>query len=340
MKRILRILVVAAVLAALAAAAGYYVVLSPNTEVNDDARIYIREGDRFETVLDSLQSRSYVKNSTTLRWTAELKRYSGKVKPGCYRIEDGMNNNDLINLFRSGNQLAVHLTFNNVRTLEQMAGIVSRQLDIDSADFLHTAQSRELQQELGFTPENVIGLFIPDTYQVYWSLSPEELIRRMAAEYHAFWNRERTEQARKAGLSPMDIAILASIVEEETILTEEYPLIAGVYINRLKRGMFLEACPTLKFALNDFTIRRVLHTHIAVDSPYNTYKHKGLPPGPVRMPSPRAMDAVLNYARHDYIFFCADSDFSGRHRFSKTLKQHNEYAARYHAELNRRNIYQ
>ncbi len=332
-------MVVAAVLAAGVIAVGYYVILSPNMKVDDDGLIYVREGDSFETVLDSLQSRSYVKSSTTLRWTAKLKRYSGKVRPGCYRIENGMNNNAIVNQFRSGNQLAVHLTFNNVRTLEQMAGIISRQLDIDSTDFLHTVRNPELQRELGFRPENVIVLFIPNTYQVYWSLSPEELIRRMAMEYRVFWNSKRTEQARKAGLSSIDVSILASIVEEETIAEEEYSLIAGVYMNRLKQGMFLEACPTLKFALNDFTIRRVLHSHIAVDSPYNTYKHKGLPPGPVRMPSPVAMDAVLNYARHDYIFFCADSDFSGRHRFSKTLKQHNEYAARYHAELNRRNIY-
>ena len=339
MKWILRILVVAGILAIAAAAVGYYVILTPNTQVEDDGIIYIREGDSFETILDVLQRREYVKNTSTLRWVADLKKYSGKVKPGCYRIENEMNNNMLVNRLRSGDQVAVHFTFNNVRTLEQMSGIVARQLDIDSAEFLHTARNKELQRKLGFTPDNFIGMFIPNTYQVYWSLSPEELIRRMATEHRNFWDSIRTDKARRAGLSPMDATILASIIEEETVLKEEYPVIAGVYINRLKQGMPLEACPTLKFALNDFSIRRILRTHMEVESPYNTYKYKGLPPGPVRMPSPSAIDAVLNYSRHDYVFFCANSDFSGGHHFSKTLRQHNQYASRYHEELNRRNIY-
>jgi len=270
---------------------------------------------------------------------AELKKYPSAVKTGRYRLVDKMNNNQLINMLRAGRQEPVHLTFNNIRTLEDFAAILSRQLGIDSTEFLQLARNAEYVKKLSFTPENFIGMFIPNTYQVYWHTPVEDFIQRMYKEYRKFWTEERLVKARKADLSPMDILILASIVEEETNIADEYPVIAGVYINRLNKGWKLEACPTLKFAWGDFSIRRVLDKHMEIDSPYNTYKNTGLPPGPVRMPSIRVIDAVLNYQHHDYMFFCAKSDFSGSHYFSRTLREHNRHANEYHRALNIKRIY-
>lgn len=326
-------------LALLTAGIGYYFVLSPNTTVKDDGIVFIRPGDSFETVLVTLRSKGYVKNENTLRRVATLKGYPQTVKPGRYEIKDGWNNNHLVNVLRSGNQSPVLFTFNNIRTPKEFAGIAGRQLNIDSVRFLSLLKDADFSRQYGFTPQNFIGMFIPNTYQIFWNISAEDFVKRMNREYKKFWNENRMEKARKAGLSPMDVIIIASIVEEETNQTQEYPAIAGVYINRLKKGWKLEACPTLKFALGDFSLKRVLEKHMETESPYNTYKYAGLPPGPVRMPSIQVIDAVLGYQHHDYMFFCAKSDFSGTHRFSRTLRQHNRYAAEYHRALNRRKIY-
>lgn len=317
----------------------YYYLQRPNTTVTDDGIIFIQPGDSFETVLLSLQDKGYLRNNYTFRQIACLKKYPDNIKPGRYKIGDKMNNNELVNMLRSGRQEAVHFTFNNIRRLDDFAGLLSRQLALDSAAFLKFAADPEKVGELGFTPDNFMGMFIPNTYQVYWNTSLNGFIGKMNTEYRKFWTDKRKERAEKAGLSPMDIIILASIVEEETNQTEEYPVIAGVYINRLNKGWKLEACPTLKYAIGDFSIKRVLDKHIQTDSPYNTYKNTGLPPGPVRMPSIRVIDAVLNYKPHEYMFFCAKSDFSGRHYFSRTLREHNRHAAEYHKALNKMKIY-
>ena len=317
----------------------YYFIRKPNTIVKDDGIIQILPGDSFETVMKTLQSKGYVQNEYTLRKVAELKKYPSFIKSGRYRIQNGMSNNELINMLRSGRQEAVHFTFNNLRTLEDFAGLLSCQLSIDSSDFLQLARNPEYVKALGFTPQNFIGMFIPNTYQIYWNTTAADFIKRMQTEYRKFWNTERLGKAEKAGLSPMDIITLASIVEEETNQTEEYSIIAGVYINRLNKGWKLEACPTLKYALGDFSIKRILDKHMEIDSPYNTYKNTGLPPGPVRMPLIKVIDAVLNYQHHDYMFFCAKSDFSGKHYFSRTLREHNRHAAEYHRALNKMKIY-
>jgi len=317
----------------------YYFVRRPNTIVKDDGIIFIRPGDSFETVMQILQSKGYIGDSYTLRKIAELKKYPEKIKAGRYRIRNGMNNEQLINMLRAGQQEPVHFTFHNIRTLEDFAGVIFRQLAIDSAEFLKLARRPEYVKKWGFTPANFIGMFIPNTYQFFWHPKTEDFIRRMNSEYLKFWNEERKHKARREHLSPMDIIIIASIVEEETNCTEEYPVIAGVYVNRLKKGWKLEACPTLKFALGDFTLRRILTKHMEIESPYNTYKNPGLPPGPIRMPSIAVIDAVLNYQHHDYLFFCAKSDFSGTHYFSRTLREHNRHAAAFHQALNEKKIY-
>lgn len=317
----------------------YYFVLRPNVTVKDDGIVYIQPGDSFETVLLTLQSKGYIQNEYTLRSVAHLKKYPSAIKSGRFRLKNGMNNNELVNILRSGRQEPIQFTFNNIRTLEDFAGTLSRQLSLDSLDFLQLARNSGYVKKWGFTPENFIGMFIPNTYQIYWNTPIEDLMKRMNMEYRKFWNEERLSKARKASLSPMDVMIIASVVEEETNKTDEYPVIAGVYINRLKKGWKLEACPTLKFALGDFTLKRVLEKHMETDSPYNTYKYIGLPPGPVRMPSIRVIDAVLNYQHHDYMFFCAKSDFSGSHYFSRTLREHNRHAAEYHRALDKIKIY-
>lgn len=340
MKLLIRIFLIFTVAALFIAGAGYYFVFSPNTEVHDDGILFIRKGDTFERLSEQLKEKGYIKNEWTFRKVAEVKKYPERIKPGRYRIRNEMSNNTLVNILRAGRQEPVRFTFNNIRTLPQLAGIVEKQLEMDSLSFLHTVCNPELQRELGFPSNRIAGMFIPNTYEVYWDIRPDAFVRKMAEEYRKFWNETRVAKASKAGLSPMDVIILASIVEEETATPEEYSIIAGVYINRLKGGIPLSACPTLKFALGDFSLKRILHKHMEVESPYNTYKYKGLPPGPVRIPSIQVIEAVLNYKRHDYLYFCARSDFSGRHYFSRTLRQHNEYARQYHQALNRKKIYQ
>lgn len=325
-------------MAGIGAGTGYYFLLWPNTSVQDDGIIYIQTNASFDDVLHVLRSRHCIKDEYTLRKVADIKKYTTTVKPGRYQIKNGINNNELINMLRSGRQSPVKFTFNNIRTIPEFAGVVSRQLEIDSIEIINLCNDTELINKLGFTPNTFIGMFIPNTYQIYWNISALSFVEKMHGEYEKFW-KKRQAIAEKEGLTPMDVTILASIIEEETVKAEEYPIIAGVYINRLKRDIPLAACPTLKFALNNFTLSRILTAHTQIESPYNTYKYKGLPPGPVRMPSINVIDAVLNYQHHDYLFFCAKSDFSGYHNFSKTLRQHNEYARQYHQELNRRKIY-
>ena len=191
---------------------------------------------------------------------------------------------------------------------------------------------------MGFTSQTIPAMFIPNTYEMYWNISAGKLMQRMKREYTAFWTETRRSRAEKAGISPVEAAILASIVEEESAATEEYSIIAGLYINRLHRGMPLQADPTVKFALGNFTLHRILHEHLNVDSPYNTYLYSGLPPGPIRIPSIAGVDAVLNYSKHHYLYMCAKEDFSGKHNFAASLAEHNRNAGRYQAALNRLGI--
>ena len=223
--------------------------------------------------------------------------------------------------------------------MEQLAGRFTRHLEIDSIEFMMFFSDTSNYGKNGFTKENIISIFIPNTYEVFWSTDAKGIYNRMLAEYNRFWNSERIAKAEQKGLSRSDVSIIASIIDDEVTKKEEKPIIAGVYLNRLKRGMPLQACPTIKFALNDFTITRVLNWHLQVESPYNTYKYRGLPPGPIGCPSIEGIDATLNAEDHDYLFFAAKADFSGYHNFSRTLSQHNRYAAEYQRELNRRRIF-
>lgn len=301
--------------------------------------IYIPESSSYIQALDSVKSNLIIKNLKVLEWVAKKKHYPSMVKPGRYIIDKEISYTGLINLLRSGRQTPVNVTFNNIRTLNDLAGKIGKQVSADSVQIMNFFSEASNYEKDGFTKDNVISVFIPNTYQLFWNTTAEGLYSRMLKEYRKFWNEERMVKAKEKNLDPVEVSILASIIDDEVRKPDEKPRIAGVYLNRLKRGIPLQACPTIKFALNDWTITRVLKAYLEVDSPYNTYKHYGFPPGPIGCATIEGIDAVLNAEKHDYLYFAAKADFSGYHNFSRTLTEHNRYAAEYQRELNKRKIF-
>lgn len=301
--------------------------------------LFIPEGAGYEQAMDTIEANLEIKNLKALKWVAGKKKYPVLVKPGKYVINRALSNNDLINLLRGGRQTPVRITFNNIRTLNELAGKIGGQIEADSTEIMAFFSDPENYSGDGFKPETVISVFIPDTYEFYWNTSARKLYIRMLREYNRYWNRDRIRKSEEIGLSPVEVSTLASIVDEEALKNDEKPRIAGVYMNRLKRGMPLQADPTIKFAINNFNVKRILYRHLETDSPYNTYKYAGLPPGPIACPSINGLEAVLNAEKHDYLYFAARPDFSGYHNFSRTLSEHNMNARRYQNELNRRRIY-
>ena len=257
---------------------------------------------------------------------------------GAYRVEKGMSPFELWRQLSSGTQSPVKFTFNNLRTVADFAESASRQLCIDKNDMLRLLTDSASCASFGFTPQTVPAMLIPDTYEVYWSVKPEKLLGKMHDNYIRFWNDERKTKAKKLGLTPEEVVTLASIVEEETAYSPEKGKVARLYINRLSKGMKLQSDPTVKFAIGDFSLKRILHKHLAANSPYNTYAVQGLPPGPIRMPEKSTVNAVLNAPPHDYIYMCAKADFSGSHEFTASYAEHLRYARLYQAALNRRGI--
>lgn len=301
--------------------------------------LYIPTGTSFTEVMDLLDENNLVENMSSLEWVAARKNYHNRVRPGKYRLTDGMSNNHLINMLRSGNQVPVKLVFNNLRTLNDIASVVSLQIEADSSSIAELAMNVEFIESIGFDTVSLPAMFIPNTYEIYWNTSAEQFYRRMKNEYDRFWNNRRENKLQAIGLDRHEVSTLASIVIEETVKYDEMPIIAGVYLNRLERGMLLQADPTVKFALGDLTVRRILRADLQIDSPYNTYRHAGLPPGPIVIPPVQAIDAVLDAQNHDYIFFSAKEDFSGYHRFAKTLSEHNRNARLYQNALNRQRVF-
>lgn len=318
----------------------YSAVFGSNvTSELDQTEIFISEKSTVAEVAFLLNQSGVLDDEKSFLWVATLKKFKMPSKGGRYFIHNGWSNNDIINTLRIGSEIPVDLTFNNIRTPEELSARLGQQLSLDSAEVMACFNDYDFIRSLGFDFETIIAVFIPNTYEVYWSIGAKDLFKRMKREYDAFWNEKRVLLAQRSGYKPVEIITIASIVDEETKSAKERSTIAGVYINRLDRGIPLQADPTLKFALQDFTIRRLLNEHKKVDSPYNTYKYKGLPPGPIRIPSPNTIDAVLKFERHSYIYFCAKDDFSGEHAFSRTLREHNNYARRYHRALNKNKIY-
>ena len=265
-------------------------------------------------------------------------KYPQNIKSGKYEIKPQINYLELVRLLRSGNQVPVKLTFNNIRLKKDFSERIGSQLMINPEILLSKLNNTEVCQSLGFDVNTIMCMFIPNTYEVYWTISVNQFLERMKKEHERFWTTEKLRKARELSLSPVEVSILASIVEEETAVSSEYPIVAGLYINRLRKGWLLQADPTVKFAMGDFELRRILNVHLEVESPYNTYKNQGLPPGPIRIPSIAGINAVLNYTHHNYMFMVAKEDFSGRHNFAVNLSEHNRNASKYHEALNRNNI--
>ena len=335
------LLIGGAVCLILAAAVATYIspALSSRSIVEVESEIFIPTGADYDTLLALLgEEGEHITDLARFERVASLKGLSKSVRAGRYILKEGMSAKSVVGMFRGGMQSPVRLTFNNIRTLPQLAGRLAEQIEPDSVTLLAHLSSPEVAEKYGFKPEEMIGMFIPNTYEVWWNITPEGLTERMKKEYDNFWNEERLAKLARTRLTQKEVSTLASIICEETRMTDEMPTMAGVYINRLRRGMLLQADPTVKFALGDFTIRRVLNRHLEVDSPYNTYKYAGLPPSPICMPSIKGIDAVLNYKESNYLYFCAKEDFSGYHNFARTLSEHNQNARRYANALNRAGI--
>lgn len=317
---------------------GYRLAWAPNFMPQETVYIYIGKDKSFTDLCRQLQDSADCSRIGSFKQLAGMLKYQANIRTGRYAVSPGMSNLQLLNDLRRGHQVATRLTFNNIRFKEDLAERLDEQLMLDKDELLSLLNDSAYCDSLGFTTETITSLFIPNTYEVYWNIPADKLMQRMKREYIAFWTDARLEKAKAIGLTPAEVATLASIVEEETAASDEYPIVAGLYLNRLHRGIPLQADPTVKFAVGDFTLQRILFEHLEVDSPYNTYKHAGLPPGPLRIPTIKGMDSVLNYMKHNYLYMCAKEDFSGRHNFAATLAEHNRNANRYRAELNRRKI--
>ena len=320
---------------------GYGSVFESNVSLDKEYEIiYIASGSDFDDVVEELAAKEIIDSETSFRRVARLKEYDQRVVPGRFKIDNGMSNNALIGRIRlNENQDPVMVVFNNIRTLDQLAGKVSPYLEEDSAAFSSFLNSAGLPAENGFEDETFTAMFLPNTYEFFWNTSPEGFVERMKSEYEKFWNGERDRKAKKLGMTREEVVTLASIVDEETTYDDENSRVAGLYVNRLEKGIPLQADPTLKFALGDFTLKRILKEDTKIDSPYNTYKYKGLPPGPISIPSISAIEGVLNYEKHSFLYMCSKDDFSGYHAFARTLSQHNRNASKYHKALNRNRIY-
>lgn len=316
----------------------YQLFFSQPFQISDTGYIYIDRDDNIDSVYNQIIKVGNPKSMKGFKIIAEQKGYDKNIKTGRYAIKPTDNMRYLHRRLSLGYQTPVNLTIGSVRTMDRIARNASRQLMIDSTEIIGLLNDTAYLNTIGYTQQTIPALFIPNTYEVYWNISAEDFMKRMIKEHKVFWNEERIKKAKSIGLTPEEVATLASIVEEETAVNAEKPVVAGLYINRLKRGMLLQADPTIKFSLQDFGLKRILFKHLDVNSPYNTYKHTGLPPGPIRIPSIQGLESVLNHARHNYLYMCAKEDFSGTHNFAVTSAQHAANARRYQQALNRRNI--
>lgn len=292
--------------------------------------LYVDDGSTVGSVLDSLNRNAGVIRQGSLVRMADEEGLSGALKQGRYEVKPGMSSAYVVRMIINNWQTETKLTISGyIRDKGRLARVLSRPLQLDSADIAALLNDDAYLSGLGFDSETVLGMVLPDTYHLYWTATPEQVMERLKAEYDRFWNAGRLRKADSLGLTPLEVSILASIVMEESNVKDEYPVIAGVYLNRLRKGMKLQADPTARFATGDFTITRVLYSHTRIDSPYNTYMYHGLPPAPINVPGKAAIDGVLNAADHDYLYFCARPEFDGRHNFAATYSEHKRNARAY-----------
>ncbi len=319
----------------------YNNIYKPNVNLGDEefTYLYIPTGSNFDNLIQIFEKKQILKDIGDFKTVAKLKKFKN-VKAGRYKLVNNMSTNALINMLRIGDQEPVDLKFNNSRNLAMLAGEMTKSLELDSADLAQYILSADTQKKYGFDSKTFISMFLPNTYEVFWNISAENLVKHMATVYKEFWNKSRRNKAKELGMSQSEIATLASIVQTESYKSDEQDVVAGAYINRLKIGMPLQADPTVIFAGGDFSVKRVTGKLLQIDSPYNTYKYKGLPPGPIFLTSETVLDAVLNYEKHDYIYFCAKEDFSGYHVFAENYDEHMKNANRYQQALNQRKIFE
>jgi UPF0755 protein len=316
----------------------YKVYFAPNT-TGKEKYLYVRTGHTLDDLFQEIRHKDILTDIGTFSQAAAKMDLKGALKPGRYKIAKGMTNRGLINMLKAGNQEPVKLKFQNIRKKENFAGYLAKSLESDSLTFIKLLDSAALIEKYGFNKDNSYTMFIPNTYELYWNTSPSEFFEKMQKEYEKFWNDSRKAKAAALNLSPIQVSILASIVDAEALYDKEMPIIAGLYLNRLQKGILLQADPTVIYANDDFTVKRVTNSLLQVQSRYNTYKYAGLPPGPIMMPSINAIDAVLNKDNNNYIYMCAKEDFSGFHNFAVTVQEHEINAKKYREALNKRNIY-
>ncbi|WP_436488302.1 endolytic transglycosylase MltG [Chitinophaga sp. ARDCPP14] len=332
-----RILVIAGCLAAGALVYTSYRVFGPNTKPFGDSKyFYVRTNSTYSAVLDGLEEQGIIRNRNSFNWVAEKLDYPNRVKAGRYKITRGMSNFDIARMLRSGKQTPVVLVINKLRTKNDFVRKISNNLEADSNVMRSLINDPVYLRQFGLDTNTVMCAIIPNTFEFYWNTGAEAVFKKLEKEREEFWTAERKEKAAKLGLTANEVTILGSIVEEETNKNDEKPMVASVYLNRYRKGMRLQADPTVKFALQDFGLKRIRENHTLFDSPYNTYRYAGLPPGPICTPSEKTLNAVLNTPETDYLYFCARADFSGYHAFAATYAEHLINARKYQAELNKR----
>jgi UPF0755 protein len=337
-KIILAVVIIAIVVAGFFGLNLYKTYFAGNV-VENNTYLYIKTGATIDKVYQDIADKGLLKDITSFKDAAKKMDLAAKLKPGRYKLVKGMTNRTLINHIKAGNQEPVKLKFQNIRKKDDFAGYLSKSLEADSVAFLSVLDSAALVEKFGFNTDNSYTMFIPNTYEMYWNTTPLEFFDRMQKEYDKFWTASRKQKAAALNLSTQQVTVLASIVDAEALYDKEMPIIAGLYLNRLNKGILLQADPTVIFANNDFTVKRVTGPLLRVESKYNTYKYAGLPPGPIMMPSINAIDAVLSPDKNNYIYMCAKEDFSGYHAFASTKEQHEINARKYRAALDKRNIY-
>lgn len=318
----------------------YYHLLYPQFHPTQTVYVYVDRDDTADSIYNKVKTKGHPGSLTGFRWMAKYRKLEKTIHTGRYAIRPGENVYHVYSRISRGYQEPVNLTIGSVRTLDRLAHNVAKQLMIDSTEIATLLFDSIFQQKMGYDKETMACMFIPETYQVYWDMSADSFFERMQKEHKKFWNNERLAKAQAIGMTPEEVCTLASIVEEETNNNGEKPMVAGLYINRLQRGMPLQADPTIKFALQNFGLRRITNENLQVESPYNTYTNTGLPPGPIRIPSAKGIDSVLNYAKHNYIYMCAKEDFSGTHNFASNYADHIANARKYWKALNERKIFE
>lgn len=314
-----------------------YVVFGSNTQNKTAVTITIPRNSDYLQMLDTLTEHNLLRSETTFELIAHVMKFKNP-HVGHYTIQPKTSNYELVRLLRKGQHYPVTFSFNNIRTLDQFADKAAKTFFFEKRELLDLLYSPSFLKKYNVNPLTCASLFLPNSYEIYYDITPEGFIEKLYGEHQSFWNEERLLKAQEIGLTPVEVSTLASIVEEENFRAEEKAVIAGLYINRLHKGMLLQSDPTVKFALGDFSRQRILNEDLKVDSPYNTYKYKGLPPGPIRIPEASTLDSVLNYQHHNYLYMCAKEDFSGYHNFTASASVHMQNAARYRKALNNRNI--